>query len=189
METATLVLKLSERGRTVLKVPCGYAVRKPPREAIELLLAIKEYVRAPMLITVGDIVSYNVSAQACTPDVAIVDERTQRAPAQMPPDFTSQFDIALSCDNPPGTLTPVSWGTVYLAVLMALSGKKVLVLVRGEEDLLAIPAALAAPPRSLLIYGLRDEALVVLPITEYLRKPLKEFVAKYFEIVAPVGKG
>lgn len=173
-------IRLLEEGRRTLGTPCGYAIRRPPREAIRVVRTIKEDLAPPLTIAIGDVVTRNISRYDSRPDVSVIDLKTQREPTTFEADLAEHYDISLRCRNPPGSLTAEAWGSVALAILLALSGKHVLVVVDGEEDLLAIPAVLTAPERSLIVYGLRDEALVALPVTRYLKESLRRFIARSF---------
>jgi len=173
-------IRLLEEGRRALSTPCGYAIRKPPREAIRVVRTIKEDLAPPLTIAIGDVVTRNICRYDSRPDVSVVDLKTQRGATAFEAELAEHYDISLHCCNPPGSLTAEAWGSVALAVLLALSGKHILVIVDGEEDLLAIPAALTAPERSLIVYGLRDEALVALPVTRYLKDSLRRFIARRF---------
>ncbi len=59
--------------------------------------------------------------------------------------------------NPAGVVTKEAWD----AIREALKDREALILVDGEEDLLAIPAVLESPDNALVVYGQPSEGLVV----------------------------
>ncbi|WP_243681341.1 DUF359 domain-containing protein [Vulcanisaeta souniana] len=76
----------------------------------------------------------------------------------------SSFDVVINISNRPATLSIDAINRVGDAVRTALGGDNVLVLVDGEEDLLAIPAVLMAPRGSVILYGLYTGYLIAIPI-------------------------
>ncbi len=106
-----------------------------------------------------------------TPDLQIVDgvERRKRRAA---PD--ASFAALMRAKNPPGTIT---WESVA-AIRRALSGSKpARVLVEGEEDLLVIPAILAAPMGATVYYGQPGEGVVLVHVDERTKASAERILA------------
>lgn len=147
----TVVLELQPALRSELKDPFG-----PVSTDTAAVLA-----RAgEPLVTVGDIVTYHTLSAGHVPDVAFVDERTERAAvdeevwAGIDPDA---FDRVATVDNPAATLT--------VALLEELAGaldsdERTLVQVEGEEDLAALPVIATVSDGASVLYGQPDEGVV-----------------------------
>ncbi|MCG2881215.1 MAG: GTP-dependent dephospho-CoA kinase family protein [Vulcanisaeta sp.] len=152
---------VSRWARSVMAWPFGIAIAK---EAPESIIRVRSEYEDHFLITVGDVVTINTTRYWRVPDLALIDARTRRTiGTEM---VRSGFDEIVSIRNEPATLSLNNILTIKEAVNKALGGRKVLVVVDGEEDLLAIPAVLAAPRRSIVMYGLYTGYLIVIPINE-----------------------
>lgn len=157
-----VVLELPAALRGDLKEPFGPVLT----DAQDLLDAAGE-----PLITVGDVVTSHVIEAGATPDVALVDERTERAAVDASIARTiSQhdgFDREVTVENPPATLSA--------ALLEALRGAlaaaeyATLIAVDGEEDLAAVPAIIAAPSGATVVYGQPGEGMVHVTVDETVR--------------------
>ncbi|MFC7140797.1 GTP-dependent dephospho-CoA kinase family protein [Halosimplex aquaticum] len=147
----TVVLELQPALRSALKDPFG-----PVSTDTSAVLAES----GGPLVTVGDIVTYHTLAADHVPDVAFVDERTERAAVDEEVSEAiedSQFDRVVRVENPPGTLT----AALLEALADALTtGERTLVRVDGEEDLAALPAIAAIEEGASVLYGQPGEGVV-----------------------------
>jgi uncharacterized protein (UPF0218 family) len=111
------------------------------------------------LITVGDMVTYHVLSAGRIPDVALIDERTERSAVDPTvADAIEGFDRCLTATNPPGTITR----ELLDALASALAGDSTtLIEVDGEEDLAALPVVLGAPDHASIVYGQPGEGMVL----------------------------
>lgn len=109
---------------------------------------------AQTVISVGDRVTETLGAAGRIPDVQIVDgleNRKERAPPSV------HFARLIEVENPPGTLSEEA----IEGVRSAFEGEKpARVMVRGEEDLMAIPVIALAPPDAVVFYGQPGEGIV-----------------------------
>ncbi len=174
-------LRLLPEARELLRIPCGIAIYLPEERAVKVLDIIIEDFNPPLVVAVGDVITRNLIKNEQRVDVAIVDMKTRRD-FQVSPPPKGLFHLTLETFNEAGTISLHAWGAVSLAITLASTGLRVLVLVKGEEDLLAIPAMLSSPDRSLVIYGLMTGALVATPTSRYLRKSLTIFIKRYFSL-------
>ena len=81
--------------------------------------------------------------------------------------------------NPPGAIS--SDAVVVLDGILnenIQEDTSTVVVVEGEEDLLALPLLLLAPIQSILCYGLRDQGLVAVRVTEEVKMRAAELVKK-----------
>jgi len=175
------VHRLKAEYRRVLRVPLGVALYRSPAESASIILELVSIARPPLLITVGDFVTRNLRSAGLEPDVAVVDLKTLRGDAGTDLGALSAGRRVLRCGNPPGTLTEESVAAVGEAVELGRAGIKTLVVVEGEEDLLALPALALAPPRSLLVYGLWLGAAVAVPCHPAVGRAARLLMRRAFE--------
>jgi hypothetical protein len=118
------------------------------------------------LIAVGDMVTYHLRRAEATPDVALVDERTERTAVD--PDVLEAFDgfdREVAVPNPPATLTADLLAALRTAVDRA-PDEATLLVVDGEEDLATLPAILVAPAGASVVYGQPGEGMVLVTVDE-----------------------
>ena len=144
------------------------------------------------LVAVGDVVTYHLLEAGRRPDVALVDERTERTAVDE--EITAAiggFDRTVAVENPPATLTAALLSALSDAVRaggdargaaseegsgVASSGPSVegstaaspaattLIDVDGEEDLATLPAILVAPKGASVVYGQPGEGMVLVQV-------------------------
>lgn len=137
-----------------LKTPLGQLVRGTPTETMPKLKMLVQQNKPPKVTTVGDVVSRETFTAGIQVSLRIVDQMTLRkkiSPVEIKAERTYKVR------NPAGTITKKAWDTIK----EALRDGEALVLVDGEEDLLAIPAVLESPDNAFVIYGQPSEGLVV----------------------------
>lgn len=149
--------------REDLKDPLGELYR----DAETLLAAIN----GP-LIAVGDIVTYHLEESGRTPDVALIDHRSERTAVDDEVRAAlSESDVEV--DNPAATLTDEL--LVALRDALAADGP-VRIRVDGEEDLAALPAILAAPDGASVVYGQPGEGMVLVTVDAEKRAWARAFL-------------
>jgi uncharacterized protein (UPF0218 family) len=150
------VVKLQAALRPKLKEPMG-----PVYTDTEALLAAAD---SP-IITVGDMVTYHLLQADRVPDVALVDERTERTAVDddVVASF-SGFDREVTVENPPATLTAALLTELQAAIDRA-DEETTLVRVDGEEDLATLPALVAASAGASIVYGQPGEGMVLVEVT------------------------
>ncbi|WP_254840018.1 GTP-dependent dephospho-CoA kinase family protein [Natronomonas marina] len=163
---AEVVLELPDSLRGELKEPLG-----PVYTDAEVLYGDAT---AP-IVAVGDIVTYHLLEAGHRPDVALVDGKTKRERVEREIlDAIDGFDHRIEVENPPATLTEE-----LLSALVDAVGREgsVVITVRGEEDLAALPAVVAAPDGASVVYGQPDEGMVLASVDEELRVRCRELLA------------
>ena len=84
------------------------------------------------------------------------------------------------CQNQPGTINLETSNIIKKTVKKYLAKrKKSLILVKGEEDLLALPAILFAPLDAVVLYGQIDMGVVMVEVTEERKKEVKRILRKF----------
>ncbi|WP_135666328.1 GTP-dependent dephospho-CoA kinase family protein [Halorhabdus rudnickae] len=160
-----IVLELPDALRPDLKAPLGPVFTDPD--------ALLEGAGDP-LIAVGDIVTYHLLEAGRRPDVALVDERTERSAVDdgirrtVVGDGGSWFDRRIDVANPSATLT----ASLLEALVDALAAEETttVLIVYGEEDLATLPAILAAPEGASVVYGQPGEGMVHVAVEEEVRE-------------------
>ena len=169
---ADVVVELQEALRGELKEPVGPILT----DTTELLARAGN-----PLVTVGDVVTYHVVTASRTPDVALVDDRTERSAVDTEiSDGISAFegfDRQVTVSNPPAVLTAELLDTLAEA-LDPTNGRSTLIEVDGEEDLAALPAILAAPDGASVVYGQPGEGMVHVVVDDTLRTEIADLVSR-----------
>ncbi len=161
-------VKLVEIWRRVLALPIGLQLPADPYKAHSFLKFLISLDNPPLVICVGDVVCLNAIKYSTPVNIYILDQKTLRT-IKIEISEKIRYDVLLSCRNDRGTVSIESVKAISSGIEKALRGKKVLINVNGEEDLLVIPALLLSPYRSIIAYGHWSGALVVLPVCEYYK--------------------
>ena len=164
--------------------------KKPLGKLLGARAALKAAKNSLFFVSVGDASTEFFVSNKIVPDVAVVDYLEKRIPlaASRAKKIPKEFDFVLRAKNPAGTLSRQAVKIVEKAFSIALqrgkkagAGKKVLVEIDGEEDLVFLPAALSAPENSLLFYGQPGKGIVEFRATAEAKKRVKKLVGKAFE--------
>lgn len=134
----------SEQDREKLKQQHGDAFK-----GAALIDALKERSYS-QIIAVGDRVSQDIANSDIDADISIVDGSIQREDVGEAHFDSIEADRTFQAENPAGEITEDAWRAVRKACSLSCSSKLV---IDGEEDLLALPAALFAPKDSVVVYG------------------------------------
>lgn len=167
--------KLIDKARELLRLPLGFVVHDRNEQAVNKVRTICECLRLRKVITVGDVVTSNVCRYWRTPDLAVIDRKTRReTPVQ---DSLEGFDVVQTVVNERATLSIDVIDRLEDCVRMMENGKHVLVIVQGEEDVLAIPLILLSRDSVVLYGNVFLDALIAVPTsTEYKLAVLKLLV-------------
>lgn len=130
------------------------------------------------IISVGDVISQNMTKNNIPVHILIVDNKVMREPITP---ISLEAEQTLRVKNPSGTLTLETWRILKEALRQK---RKTRVLVDGEEDLLTLVAVLRAPENSFVVYGQPKEGVVVVKNT----KQAKEKVRKIIEEMEPASE-
>ena len=185
------LLTLPEALRDAFKEPLGPVTT----DAEELLEGVDETrerhgsAGSPQLIAVGDVVTYHLREAGRAPDVAFVDGKTEREAVreEVESALAATAERRIAVENPAAALS----AALLDALVEALAaGEPVTIEVTGEEDLAALPAMLAAPLGSTVVYGQPGEGMVRVAVTPETRRRARELfeglagdVAAAYEII------
>ncbi|ELY68183.1 GTP-dependent dephospho-CoA kinase family protein [Natrinema versiforme] len=161
------LLVLPDDLRHELKEPMG-----PIETDAERLL---EAVDGP-LIAVGDVVTYHLLEAGHQPDVALVDGRTKRSAVDEEIREVVTSGASIEVRNPPAELS----APVVRALQRALAADEpTTILVDGEEDLVALPAIVAAPEGASVVYGQPDEGMVHVKVADDHRTEMRALLERF----------
>jgi uncharacterized protein (UPF0218 family) len=124
---------------------------------------------AKKIIAVGDATTERLLGFGIMPDVAVVDGRERRRVRNYPAYSAKE----MRCTNPAGAISKKAVETLKGALAQK---QPVRVVVDGEEDMLALPLFVMAPPAAVVMYGQPLEGLVVVKITAAKRKQAKDLM-------------
>lgn len=153
---------LTEKLRRRLAKPNGELIKGTVEETTKRIRAIIEREKPTMIITVGDLVSRSLLDVGVRPHVMVIDGKVMRRHVESP---DMEERSVIKARNPSGVITEEAWN----AVREAIRTGDAVVLVDGEEDLLALPAALEAPLGAMILYGQPREGVVIVRITESVK--------------------
>ncbi len=181
--------KIPEALRMELKEPQGQLITgdlKNLQEAIHKVKDLMESMFYKMVITVGDEVTSQCNKAKIEADLAIVDYHINRKrkfrfihELGFEKDNLNGINI-LSARNPAGCITTSSIKAVNNSIKSFIeTGKRQIVTIIGEEDLVAVPAILLAPLSAIVLYGQPGRGIIVVQVTEEKKKEMKFLMEKY----------
>ena len=147
-------LTLTDKLREKLKAPIGELLTGDKEHAMKLLKKIVIQEKPPRVICVGDAVSRNAINAGEKSWIKIIDGKEMRKETGLD-DFHGNKIFLV--ENEPGTISY----TAREAVSELIKQEGSLLIVKGEEDLLTLPAILEAPNNSIVIYGQPPNAGIV----------------------------
>jgi uncharacterized protein (UPF0218 family) len=152
--------------RTRLKHPLGRLVLGPPERTMNVLADVILTEKPSKVCVIGDFTARNTLDHGIPVDLYVVDHQVMRRPIAVPvPEGVSVYHA----DNPPGLITAEAWRLIERLVGEA---SRSLLLVEGEEDLLALPVIKFAPTDALVAYGQPHVGLVLVTVTAEKRKEI-----------------
>jgi len=169
-------LKLPDNLREELRKPIGRIINNSQQLIVnsEQLCGNKSL----LIISVGDIVSQELEKQKIIPAIKIIDLRTQRQPICR--DVINHISTMKKIINPPGFICPRAVQAVHKAISKYYQTKiSQIVVIKGEEDLLALPAILLVPLGAIVIYGQKDIGAVVVEVTEEIKQKISNIINQF----------
>ena len=161
--------RLTEELRHKLKQPLGKLIKGNEEITLESLKKIVEKINPKLIISVGDIVSRSILKIPVLVNVRIIDNRAMRKNLEF---FDFKNKKTFHAHNPAGSIEIMAWQ----AIKEAIKSEDALVIIDGEEDLLALVAVIESPNNSLVIYGQPKEGIVVIKVDETTKREAKEII-------------
>lgn len=137
-----------------LKEPFGRLLPGTPAKTMSALNQIINRTRPRRVTAVGDVVSRETLVAGIAVNLRILDHISMRRPTAA---FNLKAKKTYNIQNPPGVITLQAWETIK----RAMKEDEALIVVEGEEDLLALPCIVESPSDSLVLYGQPSKGLVV----------------------------
>ena len=137
-----------------LKEPFGRLLPGSPAKTMSELNSIISQTNPRRVTTVGDVVSRETLVAGIRVDLRILDHISMRKPTAA---FNLKVKKTYHVKNPAGVITLEAWEMIK----RAMKDDEALILVEGEEDLLALPCIVESPSNSLVLYGQPSQGLVV----------------------------
>ena len=162
-------MKLPENLREQLKMPLGDLIKEEEVNKENILNKINS---ESITITVGDRTTEKMIHFGIIPQIQVIDGLEKRNQRNIPMDETIRTEF--TCKNPSGEITEESMQTIQNAFSCE---RPVRVIVKGEEDLLVIPACIFAPENSVVMYGQPNEGLVIVRVTPEIRSKVQKIVS------------
>jgi uncharacterized protein (UPF0218 family) len=136
-----------------LKEPFGRLLPGTPAKTMSELNSIISKTHPRKVVAVGDVVSRETLVAGITVNLRILDHISMRKPTAA---FNLKVKKTYRVKNPAGVITLEAWETIK----RAMTDEEALIVVEGEEDLLAIPCIVECPINSLVLYGQPSKGLV-----------------------------
>lgn len=130
---------------------------------------------AKKIIAVGDATTEKLVGFGMIPDLAIVDGKERRVVRDYPRRGAKK---EMCCMNPAGTISQVAVDLLKEALLQK---EPVLIVVEGEEDMLALPVFAMAPEGAIVLYGQPLEGMVAVKITPAKRRQAKDLMDRIMD--------
>ena len=154
-----------------LKSPLGELLSGKPKDTIPRLRLIIQKTNPPFITAVGDVVSNETVRTGIRVDLRIVDHRSMRR-ALGPSAFEAKTTYRTT--NPAGVINMKSWNVIR----RAMKKRDALIMVNGEEDLLALPCILESPEHALVLYGQPSEGMVVVTVSPRIKREVKAILER-----------
>ncbi len=170
-----MVLLLSDRLKSKLKVPYGVLYAGSGQKTMDMLKSAPDWGSPAKIISVGDITTYNLIESGVLPDICIVDHLTCRAAVsgEVKKRIRHPTYHEVSVTNPAGTIT----SDLVTAIEDAMQCERpIRIFVHGEEDLAVMPAVVLAPLSSIVIYGQPSSGCVLIKVTSDKKKEIRELL-------------
>ena len=145
--------------RAKLKEPHG-TLLKNMDEALNLISREKP----PLIVAVGDVTAKVLAEAGVKVAIYVTDGKVERKASEP---LSLQIEKLSRVRNPPGTISLEAAEALKKALA---SGRKTLIMVEGEEDLLTLVAVAYAPDGALVFYGQPGEGLVAVKVNGEKRK-------------------
>ena len=173
---------MPEQVRNTLGKPLGTlfhtdATHNPAKAACEYI-----HQKKPILfVSVGDVCTETLEEQGCTPNLTIIDFKTQRGEWKTVKTVPRK---EINVKNPKGTIS-LATRRILQEIIAESKHKLMRVIVDGEEDLLVIPLAIDSPDGTIITYGQPPmvgegkEGIVVLEVDNTLRNTCQQLLEQF----------
>ena len=146
-----------------MKEPLGRLLLGSPAQTMWALSSIVSQTHPRKVVAVGDIVSRETLLAGIMVNLRILDHISMRRPTAA---FNLKVRKTYRVKNPAGVIMLEAWETIK----RAMKDEEALIIVEGEEDLLALPCIVESPSDSLVLYGQPSKGLVIVDTNSEVRE-------------------
>ncbi len=175
-------LRMPESVRGELSKGAGIIIegRDSRETALKTLHLLSE---CNLVIAVGDVVCHSLMHAGLLPDVCVIDGRTLRKDVSDAEMIGEElFDEVVTVCNPPAHITVEAMDALRSAFSIARRGGRVLVKVKGEEDLLALYALTLVKHEECIVYGMPGKGVGVMTADDELKRYASKVLSKFEEV-------
>ena len=175
-------LRMPEDVRSELSEGAGIIVEG--RDSRETMLKTLHLLsECSVVIAVGDVVCRSLIHAGLLPDVCVIDGRTLRRDVSDAEVISEElFDEIVTACNPPGHITVEAMDALRSALSTARKGGRILIKVKGEEDLLALYALTLVKWGECIVYGMPGKGVGVMTADDALKRYAGEILSKFEEV-------
>lgn len=174
-----MFLKLPKELRKELKKPLGELIEVIPEKSMVEIVSLVNKLRPTKIISVGDVITQYMLMSGILPDLSIVDHKMYRRKIEFPFNYEGFYNIVVYVKNPPGHISEDAWNKIRKYLTTSL---KALIVVDGEEDLLALPVIVEAPEGSLIFYGQPSTGVVSITVSNSIKSKIKNILKKFIKL-------
>lgn len=149
----------------LLKEPFGTLIRD---NEVTIDLVTKILKKAPKVIAVGDTTTEKLVGFGFIPDISVTDCMEKRVIKASK--FEYPVDKTITLANKAGELSDQVILEVKKLILANAYDYKIRLIIKGEEDLVALPFLMYSPNDWVICYGQPNEGLVIAKVTEDSKK-------------------
>lgn len=168
--TQKKIYHLPDNLRTTLQQPIGVVVKDLDQIA-NIIPPLSH------LVSIGDIVSIDLQKSGYRPDIIVVDYHTRRHALDLGVIQKYFPTTSAKITNLAGTINS-KFAEIFLSSITKSESPQIIV-VNGEEDLLAIPAILLSPLGSYVVYGQYNIGMCIVKITEDIKSLAKNLLDQF----------
>ncbi len=171
-----VLYRVNDEVRTRLKHPFGRLIVGQPEVTIKALKEVVNRDKPIKLVTIGDTVTSNMLHRGIEIDLVVIDTKTKREAAA--PILLDGFEV-FKVVNPSGIITVDAFKAMEVVGERLIQGcNRIAVVVDGEEDLITLLAVKFVPLGSLIIYGQPDVGIVLITVTDVVKKEVDQLMDK-----------
>jgi GTP-dependent dephospho-CoA kinase len=166
-------MQVNPKHTDLLKEPFGELIKENDVSKEKIQPFIK---RSNKVITVGDTTTEKFVKFGFIPDLSIIDNKEKRTVKDKPVEYSADKKIYL--ENKPGEVNPEAISLIR--EITTTNFNRMQIIIKGEEDLLALPLFMYSPNGWTVFYGQPNEGLVVVEIDSNTRKKARLIFNKVF---------
>ncbi|MEM1844511.1 MAG: DUF359 domain-containing protein, partial [Ignisphaera sp.] len=142
------------------------------KEYVGLSLRAKLYCDLHRVAVIGDTVCHTFLKFVGIPRICVIDGKSLRMYVNYAAEIMECYDCVTRCSNPPGT---ISQECLDVLNNMINSHRQCLVIVNGEEDLLALAVALNPYKITYIVYGIPSKGIAVIDGEKFIETAINLF--------------